>query len=250
MEIVRITSDNIDSIGVGCITNNKHAGYSTKREWLLQRMEEGLELRLLLDEKGKFAGMVECVPGNEAWRAVDAEGYLFIHCIWVYSKNIRGGGAGTWLLEEVIARAKQLKMKGVAIAVSEKPWIATKELFLKHGFKVVDTSGGYELMALNFEKTTPPKFMPWEDTLQKVKGWQLFYTHQCPMFAKCLPEIIQVAEENGIALEITEYSSAEEARQGPSIYGVFSLVKDGKLLADHYISTTRFRNIVNKELKA
>lgn len=34
----------------------------------------------------------------------------------------------------------------------------------------------------------------------------------------------------------------------PSIYATFNLINNGKLLADHYISLTRFNNIIKKEL--
>jgi hypothetical protein len=35
----------------------------------------------------------------------------------------------------------------------------------------------------------------------------------------------------------------------PSGFGVFALVKDGKLLEDHYLSKRRFETIIKKELK-
>jgi hypothetical protein len=57
-----------------------------------------------------------------------------------------------------------------------------------------------------------------------------------------------VAEQAGIDLKVKEILTAEEARQSPSGYGVFSLLHDGKLLADHYISATRFKNILKMEL--
>jgi hypothetical protein len=49
-------------------------------------------------------------------------------------------------------------------------------------------------------------------------------------------------------LNITELETAEQAQNAPSIYSVFNLVYDGKLLVDHYISNTRFLNIIKKEL--
>jgi len=52
----------------------------------------------------------------------------------------------------------------------------------------------------------------------------------------------------GQKLKVTVMDSAVAAQNSPSGYGVYSLVFDGKLLADHYISNTRFRNILTKEL--
>jgi hypothetical protein len=49
-------------------------------------------------------------------------------------------------------------------------------------------------------------------------------------------------------LQTTKIESAEKAQHAPSGFGVFALVKDGKLLEDHYISETRFKTILKKEL--
>lgn len=32
-------------------------------------------------------GFIEYLPGEHAWRAVHADGYLFIHCLWVVGKS-------------------------------------------------------------------------------------------------------------------------------------------------------------------
>ena len=42
---------------------------------------------------------------------------------------------------------------------------------------------------------------------------------------------------------------AEARERMPSPYGVISLVYQGRLLADHPISATRFKNILQKDLK-
>jgi hypothetical protein len=47
-------------------------------------------------------------------------------------------------------------------------------------------------------------------------------------------------------LKITELKTPKQAQEAPSVYSVFTLIKDGKILADHYISSTRFRNILKK----
>jgi hypothetical protein len=49
--------------------------------------------------------------------------------------------------------------------------------------------------------------------------------------------------------EIIELRTIQEAQNTPSAYGVFNLIYNGKILADRYISTTRFTNIIRKEIK-
>ena len=65
-----------------------------------------------------------------------------------------------------------------------------------------------------------------------------------------MDELPPVADKYGIELQLIEMKNASEARQRMvSPYGVFNLVSDGRLLADHPISATRFRNILEKELQ-
>ena len=44
--------------------------------------------------------------------------------------------------------------------------------------------------------------------------------------------------------------TAKDAQNAPSFYAAFNFINDGRLLVDHYISTTRFKNIINKEIKS
>ena len=73
-------------------------------------------------------------------------------------------------------------------------------------------------------------------TFDEVKMGNIKYSHH-ELVAK------------GLELKVTELENAEQAQNAPSIYATFNLVSDGKLLADHYISSTRFLNVINKELK-
>ena len=60
--------------------------------------------------------------------------------------------------------------------------------------------------------------------------------------------MLLVAGEYGIRLKVKKINSSTEAKQGPSGFGVFALLHEGKLLEDHYISSTRFKNILKKEM--
>jgi hypothetical protein len=62
-------------------------------------------------------------------------------------------------------------------------------------------------------------------------------------------DLQETARDHGIFLQVRKLKTAREAQAAPSIYSVFSLVRDGRLLADHYVSRTRFQNIIRKELE-
>ncbi len=243
----RITAGNVAEYGFFCAKNRKDEGYRKKQDWLHKRFREGLVIYLLQDEEGKDLGFIEYLPGEQAWRPVHASGYLFIHCIYLARKAHREQGLGSMLVQQVVADAKAAGLNGVAVATSEGPWIAGRDLFEKNGFEKVDQNGRFELLVHTLKKAPLPSFIHWEDNQDAYPGWHLLLSHQCPWHAKAARALAETARAAGIDLHIREIQTAEEARQGPSGFGVFALLHDGKLLADHYVSQTRFRNILRAE---
>ncbi|MCK5560698.1 MAG: GNAT family N-acetyltransferase, partial [Thermoplasmata archaeon] len=161
IEIVDVGPDNIADYGVCFINNPKHEGYQAKVKWLEQRYKEGMKLKqLIILETNKVEGYIEYVPGEYAWRAVNAKGYMFIHCIFVTHKQYRGKGYASALLNECINDAKRAKMNGVAVVTSEGSWMAGKALFLKNGFEMLEHAPPrFDLLVKKFKKTAPdPKF--------------------------------------------------------------------------------------------
>jgi hypothetical protein len=45
---------------------------------------------------------------------------------------------------------------------------------------------------------------------------------------------------------VVDLESWSDAQNAPTPYAVFALIYNGRLLADHQISRTRFRNIMSK----
>lgn len=248
LKIIDVGNENVETFGFYCAKNKKEEGFRKKLEWLRLRFAEGLKIKLLQDEAGNDAGFVEYVPGEFAWRPVDAGGYLFIHCIMVAKKADRESGNGSRLVQSVLAEAEQGGWNGVAVACSDGPWLATRQLFEKNGFEVTDRLGRFELLLKKFRaEAAPPKFINWEENCRQLMGWHLIFSHQCPWHAKAVRDLRQVAMEADLDLHISEIKNAREAQHSPSGFGVFGLIHDGRLLADHYISATRFRNILKKE---
>ncbi|MDB4271052.1 YoaP domain-containing protein, partial [bacterium] len=88
----------------------------------------------------------------------------------------------------------------------------------------------------------------WTTNQKKYKGWHLVYADQCPWHEKSVFALLNTALDYGIDLNVTKLNNANEAKEAPSGYGVFSLLHNGRLIEDHYLSATRFRNILKKEL--
>jgi hypothetical protein len=201
------------------------------------------------EESTKCIGFIEYTSGEHAWRAVDAEGYLFIHCIWISPNKYKEEGYGSLLVEECVEDARREEKYGVAVVTSEGSFMAGKALFLKNGFEsVAEAKPSYRLMIKPLKQGPLPKFRNWEAQLPKYRGLNIIYTNQCPWVARSISELTQTAREKGLELKVTELKTAKQAQDAPSVYAAFNLVYDGRLLADHYISNRRFLNIIKKEL--
>jgi len=151
--IVDVSSENLVQYPPACFLNPKNVGCQIKLDWLKERFAEGLKIKLLYFANDKKChGFIEYVPGEHAWRAVDAKGYFFIQCIWIYPNNVKNKGYGSLLVEECVKDATKQGKAGVAVITSEGPFMAKKDLFLKNGFKIAQTSGAFTLMVKQLRK--------------------------------------------------------------------------------------------------
>ena len=71
----------------------KTEGHRRKCDWLKKRYAEGLRFKVLRSREFGDIGVIEYAPGSHAWRPVEAEGYLVIHCLMVNRKH-KGKGLG------------------------------------------------------------------------------------------------------------------------------------------------------------
>lgn len=246
IRIIEVTADNVEEAGVCCIKDKKSPGFRAKVEWFRLKFNEGLKIRIALDNKGSRIGFIEYLPSENAWRPVKAENYLFIQCIAVYAKDMRSGGIGSMLIKECEDDARAQGKNGIFALASSGTWMANKALFEKCGFTMTGKKDRFDLMVKRFRDAAKPEFIDWEAQLPKYKGWNLIYADQCPWHFKSVEDISRTARSLGIDLSVVKLDSPEAAQLSPSGYGTFCLIHDGKVLADHYISETRFRSIVRQ----
>lgn len=248
--IFEINAENISVHSPTCFMSPTHEGSLMKEEWSKERFKEGLKIKqLFLEGVKKPIGFIEYIPGKYAWRSVSAKDFMFIHCIWITPNKYKSQGYASLLLEDCFKDAQENQLKGVVVITSEGSFMSSKDLYLKNGFEIIDTAKpSFTLLVKSMEDYEKPSFRNYECQLAKTKRLQLYYSKQCPWVARSVKELTDVAKKNKIDFETIELKTSKEAQQAPSIYGVFSLVNDGKLLSDHYISATRFQNILNKEV--
>jgi L-amino acid N-acyltransferase YncA len=244
----KVGPDNLADCGIGCLTSIRNRGYQPKVDWLRARFAEGLRFLLFRDEKGKPLGFLEYVPGEYAWRPVDATEWLFVHCLWVYTRGQKVGGLGGRLIRACVEEARQTGARGVAAMVSDGTWMAGKQVFLKNGFVEAAAVDRFQLIIHRLREGRAPRFRDIGGNLEKYRGLHVVYSTQCPMLPKSVNDLSEMAAEHGLKLNVTALESAREAQNAPSYYGVFSLVWNGRLLSDHYVSKGRFKNILRKEI--
>jgi GNAT superfamily N-acetyltransferase len=249
-EIVDTNAENIGGCSFCGRKNPNNEGYRRKSEWLKKRYPEGLRLKVLRSREFGDIGTIEYVLGNHAWRPVEAEGYLVIHCLMVNRKH-GGKGVGTLLLDSCLRDAKKSNCRGVAVVTSSDSFMAGNGLFVKAGFVSVDSFPPYELLVKKLKKAAPdPRFIvEREQLLRKYKkGLTILAADQCPMVPKCVKDIVEVARTFGLEPKVVPVRSAKASRELPTPYGMFSIIYDGKLIVDRPVSGTRFASIMSKAL--
>ncbi len=233
--IIDVNAENVEQTGFFCyMSKRKSEGYQRKLDWLKARFSEGMKIKMFeLPERG----FIEYIPGEYAWRAADAAGYMFIHCLWVVGKS-RGKGLAGILLEQCIDEAKAAGMNGMAMVTSERVWLIGKKLLLKYGFESVAEEPPFNLMVRKFNDATAPSFTgSWEQKAARYpKGITVFRSDQCPYIPDAATTILDFASERGIQSQVVELTSSQDVRNlSPSPYGVFSIVNDGRLLSYYYL---------------
>jgi len=249
-KIVDLTPDNIADYGVcGYKDVKKHLELRNKIEWFKEYYSKGLRIKAMIVEDGSYQGMIEYIPGEYAHRPVNAENYMFIHCLFVgFKKEYKGQGLASALITECINEAKEKKMNGVSVVTRTGSFMAKKEIFFKFGFKVVDDAKpDFELLVLKFNDNYPnPSFKDMSKNLKKHSiSLTIIRSAQCPYTEKNVNEIIKTAKEkyqlNPILIDIKSYKDAQDC---PSPFGTFSIIYNGKVICDSPISNTRFINIM------
>jgi GNAT superfamily N-acetyltransferase len=235
-KLIEVTAGNVAETGFFCyMSKPKSAGYQRKLNWLKARFAEGMRIKMFeLPQRG----FIEYLPGEYAWRTVNANGYMFIHCLWVVGKS-KGQGLGGRLLKECIKDAREAGMHGVAMLTSEGNWLTSKALLLQHGFKpVAQAPPSFNLMALKFDAVPPPILLNnWgKKAEQFLRGLTIFRSDQCPYIDDAVKTVLDTAERLGIESRVVELKTSEDVRNlAPSPYGVFSIIYNGNLLSHHYL---------------
>ncbi len=248
MNYIRLTKDNLSKEHICCaISNNNDVQVASKKAWLSERFDDGLVF-LKSIERGKC--FIEYIPAENAWNPIEAEGYLFIDCLWV-SGSLAGHGYAKDLMNECIEDAKTQGKLGICILSSakKKPFLADPK-FLKHmGFATADESdNGIQLWYLPLQSDVKaPCFKPCAKHPHiDEQGYVLYYTNQCPFNAKYVPIVEATAKAQGVSFHTIHIKNKEQAQNAPTPATNFALFCDGEYLTNEQMNDKRFLKLLNR----
>lgn len=243
MNYIRITTENIDKEHICCAMSGRQS--LAKKEWLKKRFDEGLVF-YRGEERGKC--FIEFIPAENAWIPIEADGYLYIDCLWI-AGSLKGHGYANDLLDECIRSAESKGKKGLCILSAEgrkREFLADPKFLAHKGFSVADTSDcGITLMfrplAGNAE---PPKFKACaKHPKADGNGFVLYYTDQCPFTRYWVPRVEEAAKEHGIPLKTIHIETKEEAQNAPAPVTTYALFRDGKFVTQGIQSDKKFLSL-------
>lgn len=241
LEIIR---NQVRESGCYCMRSmKKHPGYENKVNWTESQLDHGLSYVQIKQGK-KVLGFIEYAPGESSWRAVHADGYLVIHCLWV---GVPGMGIGSRLIQLCLEEARERRMKGVAVLTNpDTGWAPSKDIFVKNGFSQVEHGPySFELYAYTFpDASASAPYFPtdWDARLQRFsQGLTILRTDQCPYLEVATDNLLEAAKAARIEPHIIHIESrAQMMALSPTPYGVFNVVYNGELIAYHRMTARSF----------
>ena len=248
MEYIQVTKENIEKEHICCaISSNKDVQVISKKAWLTERFEEGLVF-LKSVERGKC--FIEYLPAENAWNPIEAEGYMYIDCLWV-AGSFKGNGYSTDLLNACIEDSKKKGKKGLCIlaAAKKKPFLADPKFLKYKGFRVCDEAeNGIQLWCLPFDEDAAlPKLKECAKKPHIDKsGYVLYYTNQCPFNAKYVPVLEELAKEQNVEFKAIHIESKEIAQSAPTPITTYALFCDGEYLTNEQMNDKKFLKLLGK----
>ena len=240
MNYIRITRDNIDREHICCAMSGKQS--LRKKEWLKQRLEEGLVF-CRSEERGKC--FIEYLPTENAWVPIRAEGYLYINCLWI-AGAMKGHGYANDLLAECVRDAEAQGRKGICILSAQgrkREFLADPKFLAHKGFQTADVSDcGISLLYLPLAPDArPPEFRDCAKHPEAAPdGFVLYYNDQCPYTSYWVPRVQETAREHGIPLRVIHITSREEAQRVPAPVTTYALFRDRRFLTQGIQSDKKF----------
>lgn len=195
----------------------KEAG-DHKERWYNLMKNQGLRVKLALDDSGEVGGMIQYVPIEHSSAA--GSDLYFINCIWVHGHkkgrgNFQGKGLGRALLQAAENDVKTMGAKGIAAWGIPLPLWMKASWFKKQGYARVDKQGllGQVLLWKPFtDKALPPKWIRQKKQVETAPGKVVvtaFLNGWCPAQNLTFERAKRACSGFGSGVEFREFDSSD-----------------------------------------
>jgi GNAT superfamily N-acetyltransferase len=187
-----------------------------KARWYEMAREQGLRVKLAVDDRDRPVGMIQYVPIELS--PAQGEDLYMILCIWVHGYgagvgDVQGRGIGAALLAAAEDDARALGAKGMAAWGLHLPVWMKASWFKKHGYRGVDHKAMRELVWKPFaadaappswveEKPVPPGPSGQVEVTAFLGGW-------CPAANLVYERARRAADELGTEVNFTTIDTSD-----------------------------------------
>jgi GNAT superfamily N-acetyltransferase len=185
-----------------------------KESWYGAMKDEGLRVKLAVDEGGRVGGMIQYVPVEQSF--IEGTGSYFINCIWVHGhKQGRGDyrkkGMGKALLRAAEDDAVSLGAKGIAAWGISMPFWMESSWYRKRGYVKADKNGMAVLLWKPFaDDAEPPRWIKRKKKPEPIPGKVTvtsFINGWCPAQNLVYERAWRAAAEFGDRVVFEEYNT-------------------------------------------
>ncbi|MET4562317.1 N-acetylglutamate synthase-like GNAT family acetyltransferase [Lysinibacillus parviboronicapiens] len=247
MSYIQITKNNMECEHICCALGAKQyeEAVAEKKQWLMNRMDEGLVF-YRLNERAKV--FIEYLPAELAWVPIQAPNYMYINCLWVSGKY-KNNGHAKQLLDYCKNDALSRGMDGIVHITGKKklPYLSDYRFFEHLGFKVVEQAEPYfQLMSLKWnDKAAEPSFKKHMKIPDMADGIVIYYTAQCPFAIGILDELKKVTEIHKVPFKTHKITTKEQAQNAPTLWTTFGLFYNGKFITHEIMSPAKFDKLLS-----
>ncbi|MFR9284980.1 GNAT family N-acetyltransferase [Clostridium sp. AF15-17LB] len=246
-EFINLTKENLYDEHLCCIIRSRkpHKGIDAKRQWLLDRLDEGHVFRKL-DEKATV--FIEYAPLETAWVPIIGDNYYYVYCLWVTGPH-KGKGYGKMLMEYCMADAREKGKSGICMlgAKKQKAWLSDQSFAKRFGFEAVDaTEDGYELLALSFDGTVPEFARNVKKPAIESEELTVYYDMQCPYVCQSIERIRQYCEENDVPVSLIQVDTLQKAKELPCVFNNWGVFYKGRFQTVNLLDAAGLKRILKK----
>lgn len=248
-KIITVSPPNLGRSGYLALEQEmRGAAAPSCRKWLLQRFEEGHQVRML---RPPDRGLIEFAPGRASWRALKGAD----QCVVVQCLHANGPKSAADLLQAAEEWARYYDFAAVMVVAGAHPCLPAPEAVTAAGYSVVgETAGGVSLYGKILQGPVPLPSLPqnWRARWQALgPGLVVQCAARSPERLDFARDLVARGEKLGLParLDLIETAAAAQKRLASPV-SPFSVVLNGDRIDDGQLSDFQIWQAVRQRAAA